>query len=185
MEDEKIIELFFERSQQAIVETEIKYSRMCMYIAKNIVFSEEDAEECVNDTYLAAWNSIPPTRPRILSAYIAKITRNLAMKKITYANAKKRAAKLTISLEEMDSCFASSGGVVTEFEYQEFAKCLEKFLRKQNYISRNIFLRRYWFMDSVSDIADRFCVSENKVRSELKKIKEKLKKFLAKEGYAS
>ncbi len=183
MEDEKIIDLFFARSQQAIIETDMKYGRMCMHIAKNIVFNEEDAEECVNDTYLAAWNNIPPTRPRFFSAYIAKITRNLAMKKITYANAKKRAANLTISLEELDGCFASYNEEVTELEQQEFAKCLEKFLCKQNYKSRNMFLRRYWFMDSVPDIADRFCVSKNKVRSELKKIKEKLKKYLAREGY--
>lgn len=183
MEDEKIIDLFFERSQQAIVETDIKYGSMCMYIARNIICSEEDAEECVNDTYLGVWNSIPPTRPKVLSSYIAKITRNLAMKKITYANAQKRAANLTISLADMDSCFASPNGVANEVEYYELARCLERFLHEQNYESRNIFLRRYWFMDTVSDIAKRFRMSESNVKAQLYRTKIKLKKYLIKEGY--
>lgn len=184
MEDEKIIELYFERSQQAIVETDIKYGKMCLCIAKNIIDSNEEAEECVNDTYLGMWNSIPPTIPKILSAYIAKITRNIAMNKVTRTNAKKRADRFTISLEELDSSVTALEYDMTEnFSLVELAKRLEDFLKKQNYINRNMFLRRYWFMDSIQEIAERFEVSEDRVRCRLCRTKNKLRKYLIKEGY--
>ncbi len=183
MEDEKIIELYFERSEQAVIETDVKYGKMCLCIAKNIINSNEDAEECVNDTYLGVWNSIPPTRPKKLSAYIAKITRNLAFKKVAYTNAKKRTAGLIVSLEELDKCFAAPDDKLSRlFESEELEKKLECFLAGQSYESRNIFLRRYWFMDSITDIAKRFSISETKVRSRLFRTRNKLKKYLSKEG---
>ncbi len=183
MDDELIIDLFWVRSEQAITETDIKYGVMCITLAQNIVTNHEDAEECVNDTYLSLWNAIPPTRPAVFSAYIAKIVRNLAMKKATYNNAQKRSSNMTVSIHELEGYIAARGNPVDTIQGQALASCIEQFLRSIDYESRNIFLRRYWFFDSISDIAKRFAMSESKVKSRLFRTRNKLYTHLMKEGF--
>ncbi len=183
MDDASILDLFWARSEQAISETDRKYGRMCADIAEGIVFDIQDARECVNDTYLGLWNAIPPARPNVFSSFIAKITRNIAMKKITYMNAKKRSAKATTSFSELDECVAAPDRIEYEAETIELSRCLESFLKNLDYESRNIFLRRYWFFDSIEDISKRFNVSQSKIKSQLFRLRKKLRKHLAAEGY--
>ena len=182
MEDERIIDLYWGRNQQAIAETSKKYGRMCTQIAENMLFDRRDAEECVSDTYLGVWNTIPPSRPKVFSAFIAKITRNLAMKKLTYLNAEKRAAKLTVSLSELDECVPR---VLLDEEItdsQALAQCIESFLQTQSVKARRIFLRRYFCFDSIGEIAMRFGIEEADVKSSLSRSRNKLKEFLEKEN---
>lgn len=185
MDDSQIIDLFWSRSEQAITETDIKYGDMCMNLAQNIVacHQDADAEECVNDTYLGLWNAIPPTRPNIFSAYIAKIVRNISMKKATYNNAQKRSSNMTISIHELEAYVAAEDAPSDTVYAQELAASIERFLRNIDYESRNIFLRRYWFFDSISDIANRFSISESKVKSQLFRTRNKLHMHLIKEGF--
>ena len=183
MDDKTIIELFWQRSEQAISETDKKYGKLCLDVAQRIVFNAQDAEECVNDTYLGAWNTIPPSRPDVLSAFILKITRNVAMKKIRYENAKKRSVHATVSFTELDECISSQESMEETVEANELAKSLEAFLGNIDYESRNMFIRRYWFFDSIKEIAIRFAVSESKVKSQLFRVRNNLKKHLVKEGY--
>jgi len=183
MKDSEIIDLFWSRSEIAIEETSNKYGSMCLQIAQNIVLNYHDAEECVNDTYWGLWNTIPPARPNVLGSFIAKLTRNIAMKKITYANAKKRSVHLTVSLNELDDCIQNPIEMETDIEAQDLAESLERFLKNTDCESRNMFLRRYWFFDSIEDIAKRFDVSQSKVKSQLYRTRNKLTKHLIKEGY--
>lgn len=183
MEDEKIIELYWNRSEEAINETDKKYRNFCVSIAKNIVFQKEDTEECVNDTYLGLWNAIPPNRPDILPAFIAKIVRNIAMNKITYYNAKKRSAHMTLALSELENCMDFSKTPESVISEKAFIECIEVFLQKLDYENRNIFVRRYWFFDSIKEIAERFQITENSVKTKLFRVRKKLKNHLNKEGY--
>lgn len=183
MDDSTIIDLFWARSEQAITETDIKYGAMCINLAQNIVAFHQDAEECVNDTYLGLWNTIPPTRPNIFAAYIAKIVRNIAMKKATYNNAQKRSSNMTVSIHELEAYVATTGDPSNTVYAKELAASIEQFLRSIDYESRNIFLRRYWFFDSIADIANRFSISESKVKSQLFRTRNKLYAHLIKEGF--
>ena len=183
MDDENILDLYWARDERAISETDIKYGKLCTDIAVSIVFNEQDAEECVNDTYLGLWNTIPPARPNVFSSFIVKITRNIAMKKITYWNAKKRAVKVTMSFSELDECVMAPEGMEHDIEAKDLLHCLENFIGGLDYLSRNMFLRRYWFFDSIEDIAIRFSVSESKVKSQLFRIRKKLRVRLIDEGY--
>ena len=183
MDDKTIIELYWKRSEQAISETAEKYGRLCFDVAQRIVFNVQDAEECVNDTYMGAWNTIPPSRPNVLSAFILKITRNIAMKKIRYENAKKRSVHATVSFTELDECTSSQESMEAIVEANELAKSLEAFLGDIDYESRNMFIRRYWFFDSIKEIATRFAVSESKVKSQLFRVRNSLKQHLVKEGF--
>ena len=185
MNDETILNLFWIRSEQSIVETDKKYGSMCASLATSIVFNLQDAEECVNDTYLALWSTIPPARPNVFSAFIAKITRNIAMKKITYLNAQKRSVKATISFSELDECVKSADSMDNKVELEDLAKHLELFLCSIDYESRNMFLRRYWYFDSIKEIAKRFNVSESKVKSQLFRTRNKLRQYLIKKGYVN
>lgn len=182
MNDSEIIALYWERSEAALEATEKKYGKLCRHIAMNILQNSEDAEECVNDTYLGAWNAIPPQKPAVLSAYLCRIARNCALKKYYYNNSKKRNAQVEISLTELENCLVQTTEGAYPFETEIAAKAISKFLRTLNCESRNVFMRRYWFFDSVSDIADRFSISESKVKSILFRTRGKLKKFLMKEG---
>jgi len=182
VDDNGIINLYWQRSEQAIKETEIKYGKLCMHLARNILLSFEDAEECVNDTYLGAWNAIPPEKPNVLCAFITRITKNLALKKIEYNTAQKRNPEVEVSLTELDDCISGVENVEHQYEVQVLAKCISDFLRVQNYESRNVFIRRYWFYDSICDIATRFSMSESKVKSMLFRTRNKLKIYLVKEG---
>lgn len=183
MDDSGIIDLYWKRSEQAIQETDIKYGKLCMHLARNILVNVEDAEECVNDTYFGAWNAMPPVRPNVLCAFIMRITRNLALKKIEYNTAQKRNPEVEVSLTELDDCISGIENVEHQYEAEVLAKHISDFLRAQDYISRNVFIRRYWFYDSICDIAVRFSMSESKVKSMLFRARNKLKTHLVKEGF--
>ncbi|MGL6106969.1 RNA polymerase sigma factor [Romboutsia sp.] len=182
MEDYKIIDLFWERSQLAVEEINRKYGKLLKTIAINITNNNEDSKEIMNDTYLVAWNNMPDERPKNLSAYICKITRNLALKKYQYKSAKKRNFNIEVAFEELENCISSYGGIDEKLAYDEIGNIISNFLRKLTYEQRNIFLRRYWFLDSISDISNRFEISESKVKSSLYRSRKGLEKYLKNEG---
>lgn len=181
IDDQRIIELYSERNEAALKETEFKYGRLCYSIAYNILGNSEDAEECVNDTLLSVWNAIPPTMPENLKAYICRIAGNTALKKLEYNSAEKRSSNAVIYLTELEEIIPDnrSPGDITE---ENLSELISSFLRSQKPEIRKVFIRRYWFFDSVSDIAARFSYSESKVKSMLFHTRNKLKKFLMKEG---
>lgn len=179
MEDSKIVDLYWQRSEQAIVETKNKYENLLFSVANNILFAKQDVEECVNDTYLGAWNAMPEARPRFLSAFLCKITKNLALKRYEYLTAAKRNCNMEISLNELEHIMS---GMVIKEENDELADAISSFLRKESYESRNIFVRRYFFYDSIGDIAMRFQLNQNTVKTILRRTRIRLKKYLEKEG---
>lgn len=181
MEDGKIIELFFARSETAIAAVESRYGPMCRAIARNLLGNVQDAEECVNDTWHALWNAIPPQRPENLGAFAVKITRNLAMKRLTAMNAEKRQA-ITVSYDELRECIPADASPEELLEGRELAQLLGRFLDKLDRNSRDLFLRRYWFFDSTKEIAHGFGISETRVTTKLHRIRKKLKDYLAKEA---
>lgn len=182
MEDKEIIDLYWARAETAIEETSKKYGRYCKTIAFRILDSDEDAEECVNDTYMGAWNAMPPQRPSRLLAFLGKITRNLALDRYDYRSAKKRGGGFDLVLSELEDCIPSQDNVAQEYEGSETAKTISSFLKGIDPIHRNVFLRRYWFADSIGDISVRFDMSESKVKSMLFRTRNKLKEHLEKEG---
>ena len=178
IDDEKIIELFFERSEQAIRELDIKYGKICHNLSYNIVNSRQDAEECVNDAYLGAWNAIPPVRPNPLLSYIVKIVRNISLKIYWRKEAAKRNSHYTIALEEIETYIADTHTVEAEIEAKELAHIIESFLDTLTTENRVIFMRRYWFSDSYKDIAEVVGLSEKNVSVRLTRIREKMKQYL-------
>lgn len=182
MEDQSIVSLYFERSQKAIEETKKKYGSLCKSLARRFLASREDAEECVSDTYLALWNSIPPNRPASLAPYIAKITRNIAISRLEYNRAAKRSA-LTLSLEELDGCVGAPGGTEDAMNELALREAIITFLRSQSPENRKIFVRRYFFFDTVPQIAARYGISQSKVHSALMRTRSKLKEHLIKEEF--
>lgn len=177
-DDEKIIDLFFERSQQAITELDGKYGKLCRRLSYGILNNAQDAEECVNDAYLAAWNTIPPTRPKPLLSYIAKITRNLSVKAYRKNGAAKRGGQYTLALEELDDCIADTQTVEDELNAKELARIIEGFLDTLSEKERVIFMRRYAFADSYADIAKRVGISEKNVSARLSLIRRRLRQHL-------
>lgn len=182
MDDSKIIELFFERSEQAIAGLSEKYGSVCERIAVNILNNRLDAEECVNDAYLGAWNTIPPQRPDPLLSYVCKIVRNLAIKRYHSNTAAKRNSTYDVSLDELENCFSSSDQAEEEFDAKESARIIDRFLETLDKENRVMFVRRYWFSDSISDLAELFDRSEHNISVRLYRTREKLKKYLIKEG---
>ena len=182
LEDSKIIELFFARAEQAIVALSEKYGAACRGIAKNILKNDLDAEECVNDTYLAAWNTIPPQRPEPLRAYMFRIVRNIAIAKYHGNTAKKRNSHYDVALEELERCLTAPTTVEQEIEEAELSRLLDRFLDALDQESRIMFVRRYWYSDSIQDIAARFHISSNNASVRLSRIRKKLKMYLIKEG---
>ena len=174
MEDQAIIALFEARSPEAIVQTKCKYSSLCRSIA---------VEECVNDTYLALWNAIPPAKPAPLSAYIAKITRNLALKRLEQLSADKRSAESLLSFDELDACLAATEDIEAAIDEIVLRESITAFLQSQSRESRLIFLRRYFFFDSVKEIAQNYRLSESKVKSSLMRTRNKLRAYLIQEGF--
>lgn len=181
MDDSQIIELYFERNENAIKETELKYGALCFGIANNILNNEADTEECVNDTYLSVWNIIPPQRPNNFKAFVSKITRNLSLKRIEFNNAIKRSADTIISLSELEDVLPSKS-VQSEIEDEMLGKLISDFLRNEKEGARNVFIRKYWYFDTVADIAVRYSFSESKVKSILFHTRNRLKDYLKKEG---
>ena len=181
MEDLQIIELYFERNENAIKETDDKYGEICFRVANNILKNNEDSEECVSDTYLSTWNQIPPTRPNNFMAFLCKITRNMSLKRLEYLTAKKRKSISTISFDEIEG-YVSDSQVKTDMDSRELGMLISEFLWREKTDARNVFIRRYWFFDSVKDIADRYDFSESKVKSMLFHTRNRLRDFLKKEG---
>ena len=178
IDDEKIIELFFERSEQGIRELDNKYGAICHNLSYNIVNNRQDAEECVNDAYLGAWNTIPPVHPNPLLSYIVKIVRNISIKIYWRKGAAKRSSHYTIALEEIEACIADRKTVEDEIEVRELARIIEDFLDTLTLENRVIFMRRYWFSDSYKDIADFVGLSEKNISVRLTRIREKMKQYL-------
>ena len=178
IDDEKIIELFFERSDQGIQELDNKYGKICHNLSYNILNSRQDAEECVNDAYFGAWNAIPPTRPSPLLSYIVKIVRNISLKIYWRKEAVKRSGYYTIALQEIESYFSDQETVEDEIEARELARIIEEFLDTLSLENRIIFMRRYWFADSYKNIAEFVGLSEKNISVRLTRIREKMKQYL-------
>lgn len=178
MDDEKIIELFFNRSEQAIEEVDKKYGKTCHNISYNILHNKLDAEECVNDAYLGAWNAIPPARPNPLLTYLCKIVRNLSLKRYEFNTAIKRNSTYDVAMEELESCLSSPETVESEIALKELTHIIENFLDSLSTENRVIFLRRYWFSDTYSDIAARVGMTEKNISVRLTRIREKLRNYL-------
>lgn len=179
IDDEKIIDLFFERSEQGIRELDNKYGAVCHNLSYNIVNNRQDAEECVNDAYLGAWNAIPPVRPNPLLSYIVKIVRNISLKIYYRKEAAKRNSTYTIAMEEIEACIADPNTVEAEIEARELARIIESFLDTLTVENRVIFMRRYWFSDSCKDIAEFVGLSEKNISVRLTRIRQKMKSYLA------
>lgn len=182
MEDSSIIELYWDRSEQAIRETELKYGKLFRQIANNILHNPADAEECVNDTFLGAWNAIPPARPRVLAAFLCRIARNLALRKYQQLHAAKRNPAVAISFEELEECLADGGSDDQNYADDRLADCINRFLDSLNGESRQVFVHRYWHFDSINDIMRRFRMSKSKVESMLFRTRQKLRTWIEEEG---
>lgn len=183
MEDKQIIELYWNRLEKAIEETSQKYGRFCHYIANNILKNREDSDECVNDTYLRAWNAIPPERPESLRAFLAKITRNLALNKWEKNHAQKREKDtVSLALEELSECVPSTDSVESVAEQMLLTDTLNMFLASLESQPRKIFMARYFYFASIKEIASEYNIGESKVKMTLLRTRDKLKQLLEKEG---
>ena len=183
MEDKEIIELFVKRSENAIQETAKKYGNYCQYIAYGILHNYEDAEECVNDAYYKVWETIPPQCPERFSAYLGKITRNLALKKWEYYNAEKRGkGQVSVVMEELQECIPTSDEVEKVVDNLHFEQVLNDFLTSLPKEKRMIFMRRYWYFSSIKEIARDFGMGEGKVKMSLLRLRKEFSMFLEKEG---
>ena len=182
MKDEKIIELFLSRDERALEETEKKYGDLIYYISSNFLALREDREECVNDVYLALWNSIPPTEPKSLSAYISEITRRQAMKKSRANNAWKRGGQVKMVNEELLSMLDDGTDLSELYESRRAGELISQFLQSRPERERQMFLMRYFFDMSPSDIAKQMHCGESMVKMKLFRTRKKLAEYLKKEG---
>ena len=178
VDDEKIIDLFVERSERAIRELDNKYGKICNKLSYNILNNRQDAEECVNDAYLGAWNAIPPEHRDPLLAYIVKIVRNISLKIYWKKGAAKRNSIFTVAIQEIDNCIADQETVEDEIEARELARIIEDFLDTLTTKERVIFMRRYAYADTYADIAKRVGISEKNVSVRLTLIRQKMKQYL-------
>lgn len=184
MEDEKIIDLYWDRDQSAILKTEEKYGSYCHRIAWNILYNKEDCEECVNDTWMRAWNAMPTERPNILSAFLGAITRNLSLDRYRKQHAKKRGeGEVAFVFDELQDCLMAEGPE-QQMDANLLVDALNRFLERMEKENRIIFVRRYWYMDSIDAIAKRFSISESKVKSSLFRSRNKLRDYLQQEGFS-
>ena len=182
MEDKKIIQLLFARAENAISELSTRFGNQLHRIAYNILGNRLDAEECTNDTYLALWNAIPPISPDPLAPYVYRTGRNTALKRLHRDTAKKRDSRYDVSLEELNGCLPG-GDVEQIIDARELGRAMDRFLDSKSRESRYIFIRRYWFGDSVGEIAKDLKMQENAVSVRLNRIRNNLKEYLKKEGY--
>ena len=184
MEDSRIVELYLQRNETAIAYTADQYGPKLRNISFNIVQNRETAEECENDTYLQAWNSIPPNTPHgYLFAYLARIIRHISIDRCRYQLRLCRNAYIQELSEELQCCIPGSEDTEHQVEAIALGQSISNFLRKQPETTRNVFLRRYWYMDSIADIADRFGMTQSKVKSMLFRTRNALRECLEKEGY--
>ena len=183
MEDQQIIELFNEHSETAISETAKKYGKYCYTIAYHILYNEQDSEECVNDTYFKTWEAIPPQYPNKLAAFLGKITRNIALNRYRYYIRQKREKnQVTLALEELQECIPDSNSIEQAIEEKYLIEVINRFLYDLPKEKRMIFLRRYWYLSSIQEIAGDYEMSESKVKMTLLRVRNKLKQLLEKEG---
>ena len=183
LEDSKIISLFFERSEQAISELDKAYGSAVKKTASNILHNRQDVEECVNDTYLGCWNSIPPHRPNPLISFVCIIARNLAVSKLRSETAAKRNHDYEVILDELEEIIPSTVDVEADYIAKELASAVDRFLFELDYDDRFMFIRRYWYADSVKDIAAAMHSRENRISVRLFRLREKLRIHLKKEGF--
>ncbi len=184
MDDAKIVQLYWDRNEQAIPATADKYGNYCTAIARNILSNHEDAEECVNDTYLNAWNSMPPHRPSILSTFLGKITRNLSLNRCRRNTADKRGgSQATVVLDEIAEFVSNKDSVEQEVDRKELVRTIDTFLSTLSAEKRGIFVRRYWYFDTTADIASRFGMTENAISVTLHRLRRKLHNHLLERGF--
>ena len=184
MNDKSIVDLYFSRDEEAITQTDKKYGRYCYSIAYNILTNKEDAEESVSDTYMTAWRAIPPRRPSVLSTFLGKITRHISIDRWRERSAYKRGGgEVTLALDELEDCVAGLQNVEMEYERKELIRAYVKFLDTLPITDRRVFLCRYWYVDSVEAIAEKFGFSQSKVKTMLYRTRKKLRKTLWEEGF--
>ncbi len=182
MEDGRIVDLFFERSEQAIAELEKKYGPALRRTAANYLSDRQDVEECVNDAYLGVWNSIPPRRPEHLAGYVCRIVRNTAVNRFHANRAEKRSGVYELALDELEECLPSGADVETELEARELTEAIDRFLSALSREDRVLFVRRYWYADGVSELAAMLGCSPGRVSVRLFRLRKKLRDMLTKEG---
>ncbi len=182
MQDSKIIDLFFERSEQAITELSLKYEKLCKKISMNILGNEEDSLECINDSYLGLWNTIPPNKPDNLKYYLCRIVRNNALKRFHSNTALKRNSFYDIALQELEECIPAENSIERELTSAEITRLIDSFLAIQKKENRIIFIRRYFFGDNIADISTRMRMSENNISVRLNRMRQALRNHLEKEG---
>lgn len=184
MEDKRIVQLYWDRDQSAIAESSAKYGAYCTSIAFNILLSRDDAEECVNDTWLRAWNAMPPHRPSVLSTFLGKITRNLSFDRYRKLRREKRGGgSIEEALDELGECVSGTDSTETQWEMKELMTEIDEFLLTLPEDKRYMFILRYWYADSISEIARRLHISENNVSVSLNRIRRKLKTCLIERGF--
>lgn len=184
MEDHQIIELYWQKDEDAISETASKYGAYCFAIAQNILHSAEDSEECVNDTWLHAWDAMPPQRPRILRMFLAKITRNLSFNRFNARSAEKRGGgEIILVLDELAECLDGGTNAEAAYESKELEQCIRRFVRALPEREQNVFVRRYFFTEPVAAVAKRCGLTENNVMVILSRTRKKLRLELTKGGY--
>ncbi len=180
MDDNEIVKLYYERSESAIEESQKKYGGYCRSIARRILDNMQDVEECVNDAYLDAWNSIPPKRPKKLGVFLGVLTRNRSLNRLDYNRAQKRAEQMTVLLDEFASCFSENEECI--IDAMVFKKVINEFLESLDAHTRVMFVQRYWYMCKIDEIANSLGVSEASVKTTLHRTRNKLKALLQKEG---
>lgn len=184
MNDSQIVGLYWERNEKAVEETQKKYGKFCYSVAYGILNNSEDSKETVNDTYLDAWNSMPPHKPSVLSAFLAKITRRIAFDRWRNKNAEKRGGgQITDTLDELSECIPDSDGVEKHLEEKALNEAINSFVKSLPKKEQKVFICRYWYMDSVKSISEQFGFSQSKVTSMLFRTREKLRKVLIEEGF--
>ena len=184
MEDARIVDLYWARSEKAIAETSVKYGKYCYAIAYNVLANHEDADESVNDTYLDAWNNMPPHRPSILSTFLGKITRRISIDRWRGRTAEKRGGgEIVLALDELSDCIPSSHNVEQEVEAAELAKVIDNFVMSLPLMDRRVFICRYWYLDPISAISQQFGFSESKVKMMLHRQRQRLLAHLEREAF--
>ena len=183
LEDNEIIDLYWARSQRAISETDIKYRNRCLSIAKKILNDTSDSEECLNDTYLTAWNRMPSERPDFLNAFLFRIIKNHCMNRLRYLTGAKRKADAVLSIDELEKCISGRSDTEGEFDENELVKALNEFVESLDSGKRFIFMRRYWYLDSQAQIAEKCSVTEANVKTILARLRKNLRSFLDERGF--
>ena len=184
MDDKQIIELYFERNEQAIKETQTKYGAFCHRIAMNVLGIHEDAEECVNDTYYSVWKQIPPTVPEVFKVYLGRITRNLSISRFRAMRAKKRYSSMEIMLSELNDCVPSSSNVEQTIEVMQLSDYISEWLDSLPEEDCALFVRRYWFGDEVQELAKKCGITAAKMAQRMLRLRKSLKAALEQKGVA-